>query len=345
MAMLQRLGLGQGATVDVVFPQQEENRVQAKNETGKPESVPVFASGDSLNGEVVVTPPAARKLEHGGIRIELLGQIELYGDRGSASDFLSLARELDTPGEVCEATHLPFDFGQPELQFESYIGINAKVRYFLRVTIVKQYQANFVRFFRFLVHNPGREPELNRSIKMDVGIEDCLHIEFEYEKSAFHLRDVVVGRIYFILTRIKIKRMELEIRRRETTGSGANTTNESETIAKYEVMDGSPVRGEIIPIRLHLAPYELTPTHYNVNNKFSVRYNLNLVLVDEEDRRYFKQQEIFLYRRPNEDFTDLPSSAASTAAAAIAESNAEVASTDASDAEHSASMVNGNSAR
>ena len=27
-----------------------------------------------------------------------------------------------------------------------------------------------------------------------------------------------------------------------------------------------------------------------MHNKFSVKYYLNLVLVDEEDRRYFKQQ-------------------------------------------------------
>lgn len=33
-----------------------------------------------------------------------------------------------------------------------------------------------------------------------------------------------------------------------------------------------------------------------MHNKFSVKYYLNLVLVDEEDRRYFKQQEIILYR-------------------------------------------------
>jgi vacuolar protein sorting-associated protein 26 len=33
-----------------------------------------------------------------------------------------------------------------------------------------------------------------------------------------------------------------------------------------------------------------------VSNRFSVKYYLNLVLVDEEDRRYFKQQEIVLYR-------------------------------------------------
>jgi hypothetical protein len=32
-------------------------------------------------------------------------------------------------------------------------------------------------------------------------------------------------------------------------------------------------------------------------SQFSVKYYLNLVLVDEEDRRYFKQQEIQLWRR------------------------------------------------
>ena len=34
-----------------------------------------------------------------------------------------------------------------------------------------------------------------------------------------------------------------------------------------------------------------------MHNKFSVKYYLNLVLVDEEDRRYFKQQEIQLCRQ------------------------------------------------
>lgn len=59
-------------------------------------------------------------------------------------------------------------------------------------------------------------------------------------------------------------------------------------------MDGAPVRGESIPIRLFLSGYELTPTMKDINKKFSVRYYLNLVLVDEEERRYFKQQVSFL---------------------------------------------------
>jgi len=37
------------------------------------------------------------------------------------------------------------------------------------------------------------------------------------------------------------------------------------------------------------------PTFKDVNKKFSVRYFLNLVLVDEEERRYLKQQVCLFY--------------------------------------------------
>lgn len=114
----------------------------------------------------------------------------------------------------------------------------------------------------------------------------------------YHLKDVIVGKIYFLLVRIKIKHMELSIIRRETTGAAPNLYNESETITKFEIMDGAPVRGETIPIRLFLGGFELTPTFRDVNKKFSTRYYLNLVLIDEENRRYFKQQEITVYRIP-----------------------------------------------
>lgn len=62
-------------------------------------------------------------------------------------------------------------------------------------------------------------------------------------------------------------------------------------------MDGSPSRGETIPIRLFLGGFDLTPTFRDVNKKFSTRYYLSLVLIDEDARRYFKQSEIILFRQ------------------------------------------------
>jgi hypothetical protein len=153
-------------------------------------------------------------------------------------------------------------------------------------------------------------------------VGNCLHIEFEYGKSKYHLKDVVIGKIYFLLVRIKIKHMEIALLKRESTGSGANVYNESETLTKFEIMDGAPVRGESIPVRLFLGGFDLTPSYRNVESKFSLKYYLNLVLVDDEDRsvgfsfflsfsfdshpfpptlldtrRYFKQQEITLWRK------------------------------------------------
>jgi vacuolar protein sorting-associated protein 26 len=80
--------------------------------------------------------------------------------------------------------------------------------------------------------------------------------------------------------------------------AAGSSSTESETLTRFEVMDGCPVRGEKIPLRLYLGGIpDLTPTYVNIGNAFSVRYFVNLVLVDEEDRRYFKQQEITLWRK------------------------------------------------
>jgi len=132
---------------------------------------------------------------------------------------------------------------------------------------------------------------------MEVGIEDCLHIEFEYNKSKYHMKDVIIGKIYFLLVRLKIKNMNISLIKRETTGSGLDMYTENRTLSKFEIMDGAPVRGEAIPVRLFLGGFDLTPTYKDVHNKFSVSYILNLVLVDEDDRRYFKQREILLWRK------------------------------------------------
>jgi len=182
--------------------------------------------------------------------------------------------------------------------------MNTRLRYFVRVTMTRSYNNNVVEEKDFVVQNQqlamaqqiANEPP-QQPVKLEVGIEDCLHIEFEYDRQKYHLQDVILGKIFFLLVRIKIKHMELAVIRREAAGTGPNTYNESENVTKYELMDGAPVKGECIPIRMFLSTLDLTPTYRSVNNTFSVKYYLNLVLVDEEDRRYFKQQEVIFGRK------------------------------------------------
>ena len=183
---------------------------------------------------------------------------------------------------------------------ESFFNVSINLplfyRYYVNVVINRNYN-RVTKEEEFIVFNPlSEQPSQGHPIKMEVGIEDCLHIEFEFSRSVYSLKDCILGKVFFNLVRIKIKQMELNIIRKETVGTGQNAVTESENLQKFEVMDGAPVKGECIPIRFYLASTDLTPTYDNVNKRYSVKYFLNLVLIDEEDRRYFKQQEVILWR-------------------------------------------------
>jgi len=284
----------------------------------------VYEPRNDVSGTVELrVPPGSeggRGLEHHGLRIELVGRIEVRGST-KHHEFITLSRDLAPPSLLHTSRSYPFTFsggissagyGQDQT-YESYTGHNVSLRYFVRATlgakggIVGGFVGPTSTTRELLIRSvteappPTPSPRADEPIKMEVGIEDCLHIEFEYGRRRYHLDDVVVGRVHFLLVRIRIRRMELALVRRESVADVANpnATNESQTLAKFEVMDGQPAKGGAVPVRMFLGgiPAELTPTHRDVYGRFSVRYFLNLVLVDEEDRRYFKQQEIELWRK------------------------------------------------
>lgn len=103
---------------------------------------------------------------------------------GKDYEFLSLSQELAAPGEMRQAQTFEFTFKNVEKQYESYSGINVKLRYFLRVTIARR-MGDVVKEREIWVHSYRMPPDSNMAIKMEVGIEDCLHIEFEYNKAKY----------------------------------------------------------------------------------------------------------------------------------------------------------------
>jgi len=279
--------------------------VEIKTPQGRLESLPIFKDGESVKGTVTIRTKEGRKVEHMGIKILLLGTIETNVEGISTSDFLSLSTELASPAVLTHSETYAFEFKNVEKQYESYRGKNVRLRYYIKVIVSRKSSSEIAREKELWVFQYSSLPASTKSkpgkkdvstVKMDVGIEDCLHIEFEYLKSRFSLKDVIVGRIYFLLVRLKIKHMELSLIRRETVGSGPNQITDSETVVRFEIMDGAPVKGETIPIRLFLGGFDLIPTYRDVNKKFSTRTYLSLVLIDEDARRYFKQSEIILYR-------------------------------------------------
>ncbi|KAK4536916.1 hypothetical protein CDCA_CDCA10G2941 [Cyanidium caldarium] len=290
-AALEVLGVSSPCVVSVELDAGEHRRVDARRR-------PIYAPAETVSGTVSVRVKSGRPLAHRGIQIECVGFIDgLRGRRHTRQELLSVGLRCEEADVIPagEVRRYPFAFVDIDKPYDTYDGINVRLRYAVRVTVQRpQPYHPIVEECDLAVQQATPPPDLNPSIRMEVGIEDVLHIEFEYSHSNFHLKDVVIGKIYFLLVRVKIKRMEIEIRRRENV---RGLHSELETVAKYEVMDGAPVRGESIPVRLFLAQYPtLTPTYRSVAGVFTVKYFLNLVMIDEDDRRYWKQHEVFLWR-------------------------------------------------
>jgi vacuolar protein sorting-associated protein 26 len=173
--------------------------------------------------------------------------------------------------------------------------LNIFNRYFIRVTIIKKIFATKLSVEKcFLVSNPIVEPELNANVRMEVGISNAIHMEYELFKNKYSLTDCVVGKIYFIKVSMKVKTIEIHFIKKEIF---CGAKSDSILISKFEIVDGSPADGDIVPIRMLLNGFALSPTYKELNNVISIKYFLKFVIIDEEDKSFYKQQEISLWRK------------------------------------------------
>lgn len=156
-------------------------------------------------------------------------------------------------------------------KYESYYGINVRIRYCLRVVATRPFRPNLVEEKEVWIIRKEKEPQSMHPIRMEVGVEECLQIEFKFDKDTYTLHDMITGNIHFILARIRILHMDIELIRKEIVGSGEREVIDSEVLAKFEIMDGLPVKDEVIPVRMYLRPYDLTPSFRNVDRLFSLK--------------------------------------------------------------------------
>lgn len=74
------------------------------------------------------------------------------------------------------------------------------VSYFVRVTLMRR-AAEITKEREFWVHSYRMPPDSNVVIKMEVGIADCLHIEFEYKKAKYVTRGCDITHSLGIISR------------------------------------------------------------------------------------------------------------------------------------------------
>jgi len=265
-----------------------------------------FDRDDPIKGNVVVTPLAGNT-QHQGIRLELIGEIVLYFETKQSHKFCNLSKELAAPGILSKETVFPFEFRSVMKDYESYRGINCDLRYYLRVTVTRSV-FSIVKEQEFWVQHsqlvsPNKQPS-DPGISMEVGLEGIVLLSIKYDQMFHEIgHGCIHGHLRFYLVNVKIDKAEVSLIKKEKTWHGDQELVQQETLKKFEIIDGTPAKDEVVPVRIYLSAidaWKLTPTipdETPVEHKFSVKYFIYLALCDTKGRRFFKQREIILWRK------------------------------------------------
>ncbi len=93
---------------------------------------------------------------------------QMLHDRTSLYEFTSLVKELETAGVLFSDKQYSFDFATVDKPYDSYTGLNVRLRYFLKVTVTRQYAPNLLAEQELVVQSTTEPPPSQSSIKMEV---------------------------------------------------------------------------------------------------------------------------------------------------------------------------------
>jgi vacuolar protein sorting-associated protein 26 len=88
----------------------------------------IYTGNEPVKGRVKVDVKKGDTIEHQGMRVDFIGQIEMFYDRGNHYEFVSVTQALAPPGSITGQQSFDFEFPNPEKPYESYNGINVRVR-------------------------------------------------------------------------------------------------------------------------------------------------------------------------------------------------------------------------
>ena len=284
---------------------------------------PTFYGSEAIKGSVQINiNNNSSKIQHQGIKIELIGEIDIHineennlnNNNNQFNRFLSLTNNLSTSGILNKENNIyDFEFKSVEKQYDSYKGKKFSIKYSLLVTVDLGFDSIIKKEKEICIFNCDKNLKRinqlfindNNKIRVEIGVENLLHVCFELDRKNYHLKDIITGKICFKKINLELENMSLRIIKIESL---FGKEGDIEPLGLYEIMEGSPSSTEdIIYFKMYLKGFNnLSQTIKNeMNNNINVSYYLSLEICDSENRNFFKKIEINLFRLPEEYYNKI----------------------------------------
>ncbi len=311
------------ATIQILVEDTYHPNTIMSNVYGNKLECPTFYSSEPIKGSIQIILNNSQKLNHSGIKIELIGEVDIHindndtensmSNNNQFNRFLSLTNNISSQGTLNKEINVfNFEFKSIEKPYDSYRGKKFSIKYVLLVTLniglssikkekeicIFNCDKNIKKINKLFAND-------NNKIKVEIGVENLLHVCFELDRKNFHLKDVITGKVSFKKINLELENMSLKIIKIESL---FGKEGDIEPLGIYEIMDGSPSSTEdIIYFKMYLKGYNnLSQTIKNeMNNNINVSYYISLEICDSENRNFFKKIEINLFRLPEEYYNKI----------------------------------------
>ena len=310
------------ASIEIILEDTFHQDTILTTSSGTKKEFQTFYSTDPIKGSIQITlNNNSNKVHHSGIKIELIGEIDIHINNEESNNinnnqfnrFLYLSKNLSSQGYLNnKINNFDFEFKAMEKPYDSYVGKIFSIKYFLLVTIDMGFSL-IKKEKEICVFNCDKNlkkiNELftndNNKIKVEIGVENLLHVCFELDRKNYHLKDVISGKVTFKKINLELENMSLKLLKIESL---FGQQDDAESLGFYEIMEGTPSStDDVIYFKMYLKAFNnLSQSIKNeMNNNINVSYYLNLEICDTENRNFFKKIEINLFRLPEEYYNKM----------------------------------------
>lgn len=209
--------------------------------------IPLYTGDELVSGKLIVRSRAGR-IEHSGIRIRLIGIIEVINGEQPDSEFMTNSLDLEPAGSFTDMKSYPFHFPSFQKPYDSFYGSSFRIKYIIRAGIYKN-RSDIDVYSELdigVIDMTQKEKPNSNPISMEVGIESLISINIQLPKNIYNIKQCIEGSIKFLLVKLMLQKMDILIMRKEIIGSGEKALIHSEEISSFELMDGCPVNGKLI---------------------------------------------------------------------------------------------------
>ena len=297
----------------------KHNFYQYISKDNKVFSYPTYFDNDKISGEIELNLNNNKSIIINSLSIYLIGI--LHNEKLNLSetifqDIIEIIDQNNPINIINKITNFNFCFQPKNKPYETYLGNYTQITYYLNVIgnmIIDDNVSKIEKKLEICCLKPTPKKicdefylnkDNNKNKNINIGIENVIHVNINLLKSNYFMDDVIVGKIKIIKSELQLNGIFLEIKKEEKINFEKNNFTNSETMARYELVEGFPETGDEIYFRYYLSGVKnLTPSYNNNDNNdkdkkniFEVRYFLAFEFNDDTGYQFFKNIEITIYR-------------------------------------------------